>query len=403
MNNIIYNILRAGYGALRELKVRIVSSHLKRNSDIRILNTPEYSNLFCGYYDHSPFMEKNDHLILVHGNNHKIWKGPTQGLKTDLLLFNWKDNRIEKVLGSTSAWNWQQGSRLMWVDNESFIFNDYDPDLKKYIALQGNINTDKFNRFEYPIQEISACQNFYYSISYEALAAIRPDYGYFCKEIKNQQYTNFGITEVNLKDGCSKLIVSIEELKARTEDLINNKIYKYKINHVLSSPKGNSFIFMFRYFIPGGQRITDVFVYDKIKGKFKLLLNNKNVSHYCWIDADNFIFTGSYNEGVFGYYHFDIVNNVVSLMYPSIDGHPFSLINGKFLIDTYPGRTGVRSLELRSNVDHSMELESILFQSYEPWYIWGSQRCDFHPSANLNYWQIDIIQKYRRAVCIGKL
>lgn len=403
MNNQIYNILRAGYGALRGIKARIKVGKLKRASDIKILNSEEYSNLFCGYYDHSPFMKKNDHLILVHGNNHKIWRAPKKGSKTDLLLYNWKENRIEKVLGRTSAWNWQQGSRLMWVDDESFIYNDYDPDLRIYIAIKGNVNTDEYRRFEHPIQEMSACQKYYYSISYEALSLIRQDYGYPCKDIENENFTNLGITEVNINDGSSKLIVSIKDLKNATEELLSTKIHKYKINHVLSSLEGNSIIFMFRYFMPNGQKITDVYLYNKVTKTVKLLLNNKGVSHYCWIGTENFVFTGPYKSNLFAYYHFDILNDVVSLMYPSIDGHPFSLKNNKLLTDTYPGKTGIRSLELRSNTAQNMKLESVLFQTYEPWYIWGSQRCDLHPSANSTYWQIDIIQNYRRAVCVGKL
>ena len=91
---------------------------------IEIIELDAYRNVFCGYYDVSPFRPSNPNQLLLHCNDFSSWVRPSVKRETDLALYNRVD-RSYKIIDSSKAWNWQQGSRLQWVDQEHVVYNTY--------------------------------------------------------------------------------------------------------------------------------------------------------------------------------------------------------------------------------------------------------------------------------------
>ena len=104
--------------------------------------TPADSSYFFGFHDISPWNNKNDHVIL-----HRLAKEnnclPTVNDVVDIVSINLLNNKITKI-GDSNAWNYQQGSRLMWYPymDDHVIFNFRDKNNKlssKVVNLKGDI------------------------------------------------------------------------------------------------------------------------------------------------------------------------------------------------------------------------------------------------------------------------
>ena len=117
---------------------------------------------FFGYYDKSPW-SKDGAKFLVHGINSKTNAAPNP-FKDTVVVFV-VDNHTKKILvrSKSNTFNWQQGTRLQWLTNNKFIFNDFDSDqnqfCSKIISLDNPRNNEQIN---HPIYD---CHKDQFSIS----------------------------------------------------------------------------------------------------------------------------------------------------------------------------------------------------------------------------------------------
>ena len=115
------------------------------------------------------------------------------------------------------------------------------------------------------------------------------------------------------------------------------------INHLESSPDGNSISFFHRWISAYG-RFTRLICY--VNQKLEILNGDIMTSHMSWIDNDKVVAFCSSNICENKYHLFSIKNkqNVKILeKLPSTDGHPI-LLNNKIITDTYPNKAGYSKL-----------------------------------------------------------
>lgn len=398
-----YTVARSIYGVSRSIR-RLASRENCFGPGDLVPFDGCFKHNFCGYYDHSPFMEGQESLILVHSTNASIYRAPNPKEAMCARVFDWSIGHEIERLGETYAWNWQQGSRLMWIGRNKWIFNIFDPQRNEYGSVTGEVGSSKRTFLPHPIQEISPF-NFFYSINYAALSVIRPDYGYFNRRVRPSDFQSSGILEVSYSGG-SHCIVSVQFLKEEVETRRSEQIRNYKINHLLCSPCGSKFVFLFRYFLKNSRRVTDVYLYKRENKSVELLISDAGVSHYCWLDDQRLVYTGIHHEQ-FGYYIVDINGERMGpLVGASADGHPVAMGDDILLTDTYPNRLGIRGLFfLACSTDCQQRNVVNVARFVEPWYLWGHRRCDLHPSVSPsgNLWQVDVVSQGRRGVCIGKV
>jgi hypothetical protein len=352
---------------------------------------------FVGYYDHSPLKLDDEDLLPVQSTCHRGWRRPSPDIAVRIEIINHKANKVVRELGETYAWNWQQGARALWLNAETVIFNIYEPVTDRYRARMVNTDGKHLGDLPIPVQELDK-EGRIYSLSYEALSAIRPDYGYRNRPVEAAALENNAIEQYDPGSGSQRVLVDVSVMKSEVSSRRDGKITRAKFNHIMASPNASRLVFLFRYFL-NGQRVTDLYAMSSEGGNPRLLVGDSGVSHVCWWDDQTLIATMKGAEG-FGYYRvpFDSPEDA-HCIWAARDGHPSRLGERHVLTDTYPDRHGLRhllihSIEKGDTVTLGVFAEPLLFQ--------GGTRCDLHPSLSPSgkYIQVDCAIGHRRTVAV---
>jgi hypothetical protein len=396
----VYPLVRGAYGLSRSLRRAIV----RRSAGARpytLIQSSERRHILCGYYGASPFSPSNAELLLVQSTDASLYRAPDPTQRMHVSVIEWRTGRSVAELGFTSAWNWQQGCRALWLPDGRCVYNVYDDRSRRYSARIVDVEAGTAYEVPFPVQEVASTGELY-SISYAALAATRRDYGYFCRPVVEADLRDAGLVSFSANSTTSAELVACRDLKEDAEGRHASRLHSYRINHVLANPSGNKLVFLFRYSTDVVERtISDVIVYDLQRKSWDVVWEDSGVSHYTWMDDESLLLTGVH-RGQFGYCTLSLGVGRVEMVRRMTDGHPVWLAPPKFITDSYPDQFGVRHLWLAS-VDGS-EWES-LGEFVEPWYLWGERRCDLHPSVSgdRRYWQVDMVAAGRRSIAIGEL
>lgn len=332
---------------------------------------------FFGYYDKTPANNKG--LVLTHLSDKNTTEHPSSKQTIEVALYS--PGLVKKLWSArTAAYTWQQGARLHWLDDEYFIYNDFDAERSRYVSKVVNAATLKQERvFDLPVQD-SAGKNYFLSLNYQRLMALRPDYGY--RNIVNtdnfdlKRLDNDGIWKVDYLTGDFKLLISLEDIvsfepKPDFDEAI------HKVNHIMISPLGDQFIFMHRYFI-GRRRFDRLLLANAITGRLSELSAYEMVSHCCWVD----------NETILGYMRGPNLKdcywllNTQNKQFKELDvleglgdGHPH--VNGDwFITDTYPDKARMQQLNLVNWKNNEVKFLGEFFHGFQ---YNGECRCDLHP------------------------
>ena len=335
----------------------------------------EGNESFFGYYDKSPVNNSNRFLVFHSTDNSSHLKPGNNPIH--VILFDLKENKVIKKF-ITNAYNWQQGSKLQWIDTTGFIFNDFSAAEQKYVSRIYNVEESSEKIINFPIYD--TFKDNALSLNFNRLNLLRPDYGY-----RNLEYTidfskndNDGIYLINLQSNSSKLLISIEDvIKLHYKDSMKDA--KHWFNHIMISPKGKRFMFLHRWLDKG--RKHDALVVADFNGKnVSVLADDDMVSHCCW-NGDNEII--SYMRDIKygdGYYFINVISRnrrklddryINSLG----DGHP-SIHGNVMLLDTYPNKSRMKELFLFDLESNNL---TKLGEFHESMKFYGETRCDLHP------------------------
>ncbi|MDX3773641.1 glycosyl transferase [Chromatiaceae bacterium AAb-1] len=335
------------------------------------------NNTFFGYYDKSP-VNPESRFIIYQRVNAATSVQPNNVEQVTLCLSRFPEN--EPVLQLVSkAFNWQQGTKLQWINNSRFIFNDFDSNKNSYIARivdteQGEI----VSKLEKPVYDCFA-DKFALSLSFERLAVYSPDYGYFAKQVAESDLlpdSLDGIFYVDLQTGAHKLQLSLETIAAFAPSA-GMALAKHTVNHLMISPDGTRFMFIHRWFV-NGRRFDRLLLSDINSGQLKVIASNDMVSHCFWYGSDKIL---SYLRGKDNKDSYWIID-VETLLYTRLDklngygdGHPH--IHGEWLItDTYPDKSRMQHL---LTVNLRTEQVKELGEFFHGFRYDGETRCDLHP------------------------
>lgn len=333
---------------------------------------------FFGYYDKCPENEKG--LILAYSTHTDSSKTPSLLQPVDILVFD----EAGKVLFCLpiNAHNWQQGCRAQWLDDDFFIYNDFDGDAKAYISRVFSVSDRReIKTFSYPVQD-SFKRDYFISLNYQRLMTLRPDYGY--RNLPNLDAATLadlkadGLWKVDFTTGEAKLFISIADAcRLKHDDAFGSAVHK--LNHVIISPDGSQFIFMHRFLVDG-QRFDRLIVASSETAEMRLLADYGMVSHCFWADNDTVLGYLRGPNGKDGYWLLN-VNSGEFTELPCIelgkfgDGHPH--VHGDwFITDTYPDKARMQHLLWCNWKTGEVKEVGEFFHGFE---FNGESRCDLHP------------------------
>ena len=372
-------------GVIKKLYIRVNSIIYRKNykykinhnqiKEIHIIDPLAPQNeTFFGYYDKSPENCKGD--VIFNESTTSTSKKPTSNKEIWIKSIDLKTHNVE-IAGDSFCYNWQQGSRAQWINDEFLVYNIFEQG--KYKARVVNQKTHKIQQtYDFPIQDGFKMQ-YYLSINYERIMALRPDYGYRNKPLLTKsklQTTHIdGIWMVDYKTGSSQLILNLDTIKAVSpKGIFNNSLHK--VNHIMIAPSGEQFIFTHRWY-EGKVRHDRLMIYDF--KSLKVIADEDMVSHMCWVN-DNTLFGYLRHNSKNGFYFIDL-NTMCFTPCDALnklesgDGHP-SCHGDWIVIDSYPDKSRLQHLYLynlkSNNIYHLLEVhQKVKYQ--------GECRCDLHP------------------------
>lgn len=373
----IKKIIKKSYSQLVYLRSK-KDYEYKSDLDVVCLNANPVRESFFGYFDKTPASEKG--YTLIHITDARTDCLPQSSKAVSLAVIDPTGEVLFEV--ETYAFNWQQGSRAHWLDNDHFIFNDYDEQNQRYVSRMYSVTAQKeIKRFDYAVQE-SFQNDYFLSLNYRRLMAMRPDYGYrnlpAMTKDELQTTKHDGIWKVVLNSGKSELLLSISDIK-RIDHEENFDIAKHKVNHVSICPSGEHFFFLHRYFV--GQRRFDRLMLSTTDGKqIKVLAAYGMVSHCFWVDDSSIL---GYLRGPGEKDAYWLINihtgNMIHFADGALDsygdGHPH-VVGDWFITDTYPDKARMQCLLLCNWKTGEVKCLGEFFHGFS---FDGETRCDLHP------------------------
>ncbi|MFW6046970.1 MAG: hypothetical protein ACOCP4_04205 [Candidatus Woesearchaeota archaeon] len=341
------------------------------------------SEVFFGYYDKSP--ENETGQFLIYQQSERISKKkPSPNSPVHIILKN-KRNGNEKIIGESHSYNWQQGTKLQWIDKNEFIYNFYDHAEDTYKSrIYDALNSNEISLLDSPIYDCYK-KEYALTLNFARLSKLRPDYGYRNRKIKTDinNIEQDGIFYVDIANNTAHLIISLQQLvKIDTRSSMSGA--RHKVNHIMISPDGQRFIFLHRWFINGGKRFDRLLVSDKNGKSIKILVDQDMVSHCCWYDKDTIIGYFRHNSYGDSFYKIDVHTSNVQLLSEKLlglgDGHP-SVCNDLMVFDSYPDRSRMKKLFIYYFKDDTLKQIGEFFESLK---YFGETRCDLHPKWNFD-------------------
>jgi hypothetical protein len=361
------------------------------------ITVPGFRHAFCGYYDRAPFRPGQSNQLLIHASNENSLLHPRPGSTCSLWLYDHGKRTVIQCLGQSRAWNWQQGARLMWLDDCRAVFNvDVG---ENYQGKWVDVDTGETGLLPWAVQDVH-CGTFV-SLDYRILARFRPDYGYFAHQLTNERLFP-SLRYMKVDEPGTENTITWEEISAVVGLRRGELPYGARVNHALISPSGIGFVFLFRMADPRDRRTTLHFLlYKNTKNNtLRLLARDSMISHFCWIDDLSLVMWAQFKTGG-GYFCIDTDGSSRSILAGVTDGHPTRISDRVFITDTYADGMGRRHLYMVSRSGETKWIGS--WKEFPPFRV--AARCDLHPSVSDDgrLFQLDIRPGLTRQVFIGEV
>jgi len=345
--------------------------------------TDSSGHIFFGYYDKFP-LNWNQNILLAHR-----YKGDVSldnSLPVEIGFYDFANKKFIKKCSSL-AWSWQLGSRLMWINDNEFIYNDFSSEKKRYVSRVFSLEEDTLvKEYDFPIFDISKNCKLIASTSFFEIRKYRPGYGY-------QHYEKDSVKSIEVREFDSEKIIKIITKSDLASFLPSKKLNLIKgsfFNHLRFSPNGKRLYFVYCHALDNKHKIEQPFVYDFNNDKLELVTKN-SITHEEWISDDELLLYSSCEGEGFKYCIFDIPNlnqKIVKTLSSLPDGHP-TYDKGNIICDSYPNRFGYQAIYFSEDFNKQRLVKIASFHS--PIKYRGEIRCDLHPRLENNVCIVDLI------------
>ncbi|MBY3363424.1 hypothetical protein [Rhizobium laguerreae] len=333
------------------------------------------AHVFFGYYDIDPISPDGTKLLACRLK---------EGSVLEIGYFE-LDNptRAYRAIGTTIAWNWQQGCRARWGGpghGSTIVFNGYLND--RLCAISHDVETGDAKAIStVPLYAIDETFRFGLTLDFGRLFRFRPGYGY--SSVAEQRFPDDtaprgeGVWLVDLSTQAKKLVVSLKEL-ADFYGKDDEALCHY-VNHLDFVPNSTRIQMFHIVSQEGAKGVVRLITADRGGGNLCSIASDLRASHYTWTDDRRVLVTGLAPDKRC---HFDIFDEGTGAKIAALgdifteDGHPSAVTNCGWISDTYPDKSQRQHLYYANTRDRQRKTVASF---HSPGEYRGDERCDLHP------------------------
>ncbi len=335
---------------------------------------------FFGYYGINPWNRSMQYHLALETDFHE--HRPSLNDIASVGLVDRKTNTFTKY-AETSAFNLQQGSMMHWIDvgfGEEFTFNDWENE--KLVSRAVHLETGDLRTIEGAIAAASPIEPLAIGLNFARMAHCRAVVGYANDSVAlnlDPTPNDDGLFLLNLQSGESRLVISIAEVCARSNDkqCASKRTW---FNHVLFNTDGSRVLFFCRYKDDEGMHTSLWTVNpDGTNLECQIPFGNR-ISHFAWRDPRRILISSD----CFGEMQFleftDRQRDFASFGAGQLprDGHACYSPDSNWLVcDTYPQGSERLAALMLYNVNHKRII--YIGRYYSEKRFTGDVRCDLHP------------------------
>lgn len=347
-----------------------------------------------GYYDKFQFSADNRYLLANQIDFEGRSPKADDVLRIGMVDLQDGDRWIE--LGTTHAWNWQQGCMLQWVpgSDREVIWNDREGD--HFVSRVMDVQTRKMRTLPQPIYNLSPDGKVAIAPDFRRLNDCRPGYGYTGipdPNFEKKAPDDAGIWRMDMATGKQELLFTFADIAKRPftgkPESAPVPEAKHWFNHLLFNTDGSRFFFLHRWRNRGpatGGFDTRAFTCDR-DGKNLFCIDPwGKTSHFIWRDPEH-VMAWAWHPSLSAekFYLYKDRTTEVQAVGPDdmvVNGHNTYLPGTKnqwVLNDTYPDARRYQHPYLY-HIPTARKIPIGHFFS-PPTYL-GEWRCDHHPRAS---------------------
>lgn len=339
---------------------------------------------FFGYHDKTPFSADGSKILAmsIEADDRK-----PESECTPMKLGYFKKTATGSFenqffpFAETTTWCFQQGCMLQWHPvhaNTEVVFNRLVGG--KYGSIFFDIEKNETIReYNYPIYSLDPTGRFAATLNFSHLGRLRPGYGYGLLADQTEGVAapdNDGLFLLDLQTGKTKLLISLARLASDN----GNPEDEHYVNHASFSPNSKNLVFFHIWLTKDKKRKIRFCCFDLQSNNYRVLENNKIVSHFCWMNDSQILASTKLPDEKMKLSIYNISNGESKeiLELTNGDTHPMQSPFNKniFILDSYPDKLRDQHLFLFDM--NKLQIKKIA-SFYSPFKHTGQVRCDLHP------------------------
>jgi hypothetical protein len=336
-----------------------------------------------GYYDKLQFDPSGRYLL---GQQVEFeGRSPKADDVVRVGLIDTKDQDRWTEIGTSRAWNWQQGCMLQWLpkSKDTVMWNDRVDG--QFVSHFYNIKTKKTRTVGAPIYTLSPDGKTGIAPDFRRLNDCRPGYGYAGIADPNRDRLipeDAGIWRVDIPSGKQELIIPFSTAAAIPFPAGYSKGAKHWFNHLLYSTSGERFIFLHRWRgdKEGAGFSTRMFTADRNGKDLYVLDPHGKTSHFIWRDPEHVLAWAWHPKGGDKFFLYRDQTEEVEIVgegIMTVNGHCTYLPGNQWILnDTYPDKERIQHAYLYHVASKKRVPVADLLSPKE--YV-GEWRVDLHP------------------------
>ncbi|MCP4767233.1 MAG: hypothetical protein GY875_13275 [Gammaproteobacteria bacterium] len=391
---------------------------------------------FFGYYNKHPWNRSGRYLLAQRVG---MMSADLSGKEVAQVgYFDLQDEDKFHAVGQTTAWNWQMGSQLQWLqgkEGRQLVYNsraatrDGNAVYDDFRATVFDADTLASRELPLPVYVVAPNSEWALSVDYSRFQVTHPTIGYHATRAEpslENAPDDDGIYRVDMETGARQLILSLQELKQH-QALASMDRAVHWVTHLEINPASTRFLFIHRWtervedetcFLhrlfsvnPDGSelrllectdhplpQLADDFDAAAV-GTFDYEKSEYQISHPAWKNDHQIIVWGPHRGGI--HYHlYDEHNGDVEIIGANClteNGHMTYSSDGRWLLsDTYPDSVSNERLLILYDVANDQRYDIGSF--YTDPNLGKPNRCDLHPRWSPDSRQvcIDSVHEHQR-------